>query len=104
MPDTVPMSHTKPLASWNLHSRRGNPQFPNELVNARISMAIRTMVIIKQWVGIREMLSINKKPEEDVAVSHATTEEANSYHLCLIFLIYKVEKITQLPPQGYFED
>lgn len=103
MPDTVPMSHTKPLASWNLHSRRGNSHFPNEL-NARISMAIRTMVIIKQWVGIREMLSINKKPEEDVAVSHATTEEANSYHLCLIFLIYKVEKITHLPPQGYFED
>lgn len=40
-------------------------------------MATRTMVIIKQWVGIREILSINKKPEEDVAVSHATTEEAN---------------------------
>lgn len=40
-------------------------------------MAIRTMVIIKQWVGIREILSINEKPAEDVAVSHATTEEAN---------------------------
>lgn len=71
------MSHTKPLASSSLHSRGGNPQFPNEHVSARISMVIRAMIIIKQWVGIREILSINKKLEEDVEVSYATTEEAN---------------------------
>lgn len=40
-------------------------------------MVIRAMIIIKQWVGIREILSINKKLEEDVEVSYATTEEAN---------------------------
>lgn len=97
------MSHTQFLASWNLHSSRGNTQVASRQVNAGISGSPKSTDYYKAatkrvcGAGIVGEILL-QEPGRRCRRKPSNDRGGHLVNLCFSFLVCKMEKIAHLPP------